>query len=364
MARYLLMAMLLGVYSGTVHAKITADAVVDAAFRGGSAVSQNVAPVFTTITAALEAAPADQALPYRVFIKKGVYHEKLTVFRAGVNLSGESREETVISWGDSGSSRGPDGEELGTAGSATLTVLAPDFRAQNLTIENSFDYPANRALPENDPGRVEKMQAVTVRTTGDSDRAVFDSVTISGYQDTLFVDAGRHYFRNCRILGHVDFIFGAGQAVFDDCEIVSRNRAGKNPTGYITAPSTRVGQPYGFLFTESRLTREVADIPAASVRLGRPWHPNADPLANGSAVFKSCYMDDHIGPEGFAPISGRGPDGERIWFEVNDSSRFFEFGSHGPGAEGAEHRRLLTEEQAEWYTTRQVLNGWVPPQPD
>ena len=42
-----------------------------------------------------------------------------------------------------------------------------------------------------------------------------------------------------KIAGSVDFIFGAGQAVFDECEIVSRDRGSRTNNGYVTAPSTR-----------------------------------------------------------------------------------------------------------------------------
>ena len=358
--RIVLTILLIGI-AGSVRGGAEVDAVVDASAVGDQSSGQAVSmPVFTSITAALSSAPGQKAGPYRVLIRKGVYREKLRVTRPELHLLGEDRDETVITWDDSGSTLGPDGEELGTWGSATLTVLAPDFRAENLTVANGFDYPANAALAADDPRRVEGTQAVALMTTGNSDRAVFDRVTILGYQDTLFVDAGRHYFRDCRVLGHVDFIFGAGQAVFENCDIVSRNRANKNPTGYVTAPSTHVSQPYGLLFINSRLLKEAPDLPAGSVRLGRPWHPGAAPTAEGSAVFIDCFMDDHIGPEGFAPISAVGADGVRVWFEVDERSRFFEFGSHGPGGAPSEHRPRLTPGQAKWFTPQQVLNGWNP----
>lgn len=328
------------------------DAVV------GNAGTDSRAAHFATIGEALAAA-RDEG-PWRVLVGEGLHREKLVVTRPDVHLVGMGRDNTVISWDDTGSTVGPDGEPLGTWGSATLTVRAPGFHLENLTVENAFDYPSNAALPADDPKRVGAMQAVALMTTGDSDRSVFRRVTLRGYQDTLFIDAGRHWFEDCRILGHVDFIFGAGQAVFKDCDIVSRNRANKNPTGYVTAPSTHQSQEFGFLFLESRFLKEEPDLPADSVRLGRPWHPHADPQVNGSAVFMRCFMDDHIGPEGYAPISGVNAAGERVWFEVGPDSRFFEFENHGPGAEASLQRPRLTPEQAERYTVERVLDGWTP----
>lgn len=347
--------------AGSARGDIEPDAVVDPSVAGSqpSGPGSSV-PVFASIAAALSSATEEEAGPYRVLIRKGVYREKLRVTRPDVHLLGETRDGTVITWDDTGSTPGPGGEGLGTWGSATLTVLAPGFQAENLTVANGFDYPANAALAADDPRRVERMQAVALMTTGDSDRAVFDRVTVVGYQDTLFVDAGRSYFRDCKVLGHVDFIFGAGQAVFENCDIVSRNRANKNPTGYVTAPSTHVAQPYGLLFINSRLLKEDPHLPAGSVRLGRPWHPGAVRTAEGSAVFINCFMDDHIGREGYAPISAVDSNGVRVWFEVDERSRFFEFGSHGPGGAPSEYRPQLTPGRAEWFSSDQALNGWNP----
>jgi hypothetical protein len=118
----------------------------------------------------------------------------------------------------------PGGGTDGTRGSFTLRIVAPDFRLENMTVENGFDYPANAAKSAEDPTRLRDPQAVALMTDEASDRAVFRNCKISGYQDTLFANAGRQYYHRCTILGHVDFIFGAGRAVFEDSDIVSRDR--------------------------------------------------------------------------------------------------------------------------------------------
>lgn len=336
------------------------QAIVDAAYAGEPGALVDGTPTFATIGNALATVPEANAAPFIIFIRDGRYYEKLSVDRPHVRFIGESQEGTVLTYDASAETPGPDGEPLGTRGSFTLRITAPDFHAENLTIENGFDYPANHAKPDDDPTKIQSPQAVAVMTTGGSDRAVFRNCTLSGYQDTLFVNAGRHYFHGCRILGHVDFIFGEGQAVFEASEIVSRDRTDKDPTGYITAPSTQISHPYGLLFIDSRFVKETPDLPAGSVRLGRPWHPGTDPRAEGSAVFIRCYMDDHLGPEGYAPISGRNEAGERIWFEVGPASRFFEYQSYGPGALESPERPTLSDEAAAWFTPRQVLNGWDP----
>jgi pectinesterase len=336
------------------------DLVVDAGFEGMPGTSVSGTRTFSSIAQALAQIPAANARPVTIRVRDGRYDEKLVVETPHVRLYGQSRQGTVITHGDTGDTAGPDGERLGTDGSYTLRVSAPDFRAENLSIENHFDYAANAARAGDDPLKVHNAQAVALMLGEGSDRAVFENVTIRGSQDTLFVDAGRSYFHRARISGHVDFIFGAGQAVFEDCEIVSRHRPNKNPSGYITAPSTPAEMPYGFLFLDCRLLKESAQVPAGSVRLGRPWHPGADPGVNGSAVFVNCYMDDHVGPEGYAPISARNAAGERVWFETGPESRFFEFGSHGPGTVLSPKRLVLSERAAQWYKPEYVLDGWRP----
>ncbi|MBN1895885.1 pectinesterase A [bacterium] len=336
------------------------SAMVDGGYTSRPGALVDGKPVYRTIGEALQTVPACREGSFIIFIRKGIYHEKISIDANSIHLIGEDRDSTVITFDAAAGAPAPDGKPYGTRGCFTLAVMRPDFRAENLTIENSFDYPENAARPDKNPSKITDAQGVAVMTAESSDRAVFINCVIRGYQDTLFPDAGRHYFLQCRILGHVDFIFGAGQAVFEDCDIVSRDRKGKDPTGYITAPSTPISFPYGFLFLDCCLLRETPDLPAGSVRLGRPWHPGADPAASGSAVFIRCLMEDHIGPEGYAPISSRDTTGRKIIFDLEKDSRFFEFHSHGPGALESTSRPQLDEKAAAWYQKEYVLNGWKP----
>jgi len=344
-----------------VHAYSPADTiVVDGRYSGEAGALMNEKSTYPTIGEALRSIKGDHDTRFVILIRKGIYREKLSVDISHVHLLGEDRDGTIISWNATADSRGPDGNPFGTRGCYTLRITKPGFKAKNLTIENSFDYPGNMAKMDGDATIIANPQAVALMTSGASDRAAFINCVIRGYQDTLFPDSGRHYFLRCRILGHVDFIFGAGQAVFEDCDIISRNREGKNPTGYISAPSTSISHPFGFFFTACRLLKETPDVPAGSVRLGRPWHPGADPKADGSAVFVRCFMDDHIGPIGYASISSRDSTGRKVVFDMEKDSRFFEFKSVGPGAVQSPGRPVLDEDAAAWYTADNVLNGWKP----
>jgi polygalacturonase len=334
-------------------------AIVDAKFGGADGDSASGTPTFHALGAALTALPPNGVGRAAILMKNGRYHEKLTVDRPYVSLVGENRDSTILTYEAAADTPNPGGGTYGTRGSFTLRIVAPDFRAENLTIENAFDYPANLAKADSDKTKLKNMQAVALMLDLGSDRATFVNVKLTGFQDTLFPNSGRSYFLHCEVWGHVDFIFGAGQAVFDDCDIVSRDRGSKTNNGYVTAASTDAGQPFGFLFVRSHLRKESPAMATNSVTLGRPWHPFANPRAVASVAFIDCWMDDHIGERGWDRMSSVDSTGTRVWYEPS-SARFAERGTTGPGAVQSLHRPILSADDAARYTPEKVLSGWVP----
>lgn len=345
------------------------QAVVDAkSTLADSAIVAGV-PTFHTIGAALRIVPGENATTFVVYVKNGRYREKLVVTKPNVTLLGESRDGTVITWDDAAGTPVRPNEDIqgaehgthGTRNSYTLRIAATDFRAERLTIENAFDFPANAAKRDDDPTKLKGTQGVAVMTYDGADRTAFENVRMLGYQDTFFPNVGRHYLHHTEILGHVDFIFGAGQVVFDDCDIVTRPLGRpQEGNGYVVAPSTEIAKPYGFLFWHSRLKKENASVAPNSTALGRPWHPSARPSAVGSAVFVDTWMDDHISAKGWDRMSSvDSVSGVRYWF-APESARFYEFGSSGPGAIASPTRRVLTDGDVRAYTPARVLDGWMP----
>jgi polygalacturonase len=334
-------------------------AIVDAKYAGAEGAIVDGAPTYRTVGGALTGLPANGSSRAIVFLRNGRYREKLTIDRPRVTLLGESRDGAVLTFDAASDTPTPTGGTYGTRGSFTLRVVAPDFRAENMTIENAFDYPANAAKPDSDRSKFKNPQAVALMTDLGSDRATFVNVKITGYQDTLFPNSGRSYFYRCEVWGHVDFIFGAGQAVFDDCDIVSRDRGSATNNGYVTAPSTKGDHQFGFLFVHSRLKKESPRMAANSVTLGRPWHPFADATVNSAVAFVDCWMDDHIGQKGWDRMSSVDSTGTRTWYEPS-AARFVEFRASGPGAVQSATRRVLTADEAKQYTPSTVLSGWAP----
>lgn len=275
---------------------------------------------FHRITDAIESLPEASETPVIIELEPGVYHEKLTIARPYVTLTGTgaSSSDTVIRYDDYANFIMPDGKKRGTFRSYTMFIDAHDVTLRNLTIENSSGDPAACG------------QAIALYADGD--RLFVDSCRLLGRQDTLFTGPlppkelqpdgfigpkqfsprinGRQYYKNCYICGDVDFIFGSATAFFEDCTIESLRRdfsdrkktgqaapsgssaaSGDFIQGYVTAASTPEGQEYGYVFSRCRLIS--ADCPSGSVYLGRPWRDYA------RTVFLDCELGAHIHPAAF-----------------------------------------------------------------
>ncbi len=281
---------------------------------------------FTCIQDAINAVPDFRKNRTSIYIKNGVYKEKLILpaSKNQVLFIGESLENTIITFDDYASKKNCFGEEKGTTGSSGFYIFGDDFKAENITFENSS-------------GPV--GQAVAVRIEGD--RIFFNNCRFLGNQDTLYPhgENSRQYYKNCFIEGTVDFIFGWSTAVFEKCEIFC-----KGP-GYVTAASTLEKTPFGFVFINCKIT---GNAPAGSVYLGRPWRPYA------KTAFINCELGEVIKAEGWHNWNKK--DAERT---VNYS----EYKNTGSGAKSANRvswSHQLTKEERETYTLENIFNGWIP----
>jgi pectinesterase len=325
---------------------------------------QRGAPEYPSVGAALSAAPPHTDRPYRIGIDVGLWHEKLVIERANVHLLGAHRHASVLAFDAAAGMPDPTGAPWGTWGCASLIVRAPGFRAENLTLANRFDYLGNLSAPRFEPIGPNGAQAVALMLDAGSDRAHLRGVDLIGHQDTLFVEAGRTLFEHCRISGSVDFVFGAGTAWFERCDLVSRFRPDKPRQGYIAVPSTQEDVAAGLVFDRCRLLREDA-VPDRSVALGRPWRPGrqftdgkyGDPQVRGHAAFLRCWMDAHIAPEGWDAMAYTARDGARVMFAPGQA-RLAEFDSRGPGARRSATRPQLGAAERAVLTRAGVLGDW------
>jgi pectinesterase len=283
---------------------------------------------YKTVQEAVMAVPAGSIeSPVVIRIKPGIYRELIYVQREKrfFKFIGENAEKTILTYDLNANLIGKDGKPIGTFRTPSTIIDADDFTAENITFENSAG-PVGQAL------------ALRV----DGDRVVFRNCRFLGWQDTIFLNRGRHYFENCYIAGHVDFIFGAATAFFERCHIHSLRN------GYITAASTPDNQPYGFVFSNCRITGETPEL---RTYLGRPWRGFA------SVVFLNTEMSEVVRPVGWH--NWNLPEREK-------TSRYAEFNSTGSGANPkarASWSKQLTRAEAKSITLRRVLGGpdrWDP----
>lgn len=310
-------------------------------------VAQDGSGDYTTLQAAINAAPDNQEQRFVIYIRNGKYDtEKLIIpaTKKNLTLRGENRNRTVISYHlydckspDSGNKcpaeswlLWKDNADL-IRTSATLTILADGCHVENLTIENTAG-PVGQAL------------ALTLR----GDKLIFSRCDLLGYQDTILLgqDGQRNYFVDCLVLGRTDYIYGGGIGYFQKCEI--RSYGG----GWITAPSTPENQMYGFVFNRCNFTY-IGQSPRKGddgnpIAIGRPWH-NYPKVA-----ILNSTMCEQMHPKGW-------PTTWNMKYAADsDKLHLYEYNNKGKGADMSERAqwkglRALTADEAKEYTIEKVV---------
>ena len=288
-------------------------------------VAQDGTGDYTTIQAAVDAAPADAETVIR--IKAGTYAENVNIgtrqkaSTQRLSFVGDGLENTIVT-SAKGLSTSPKAKDI--YATPAVAVYANDFYAQDITFQNTAGKSGGQAL------------ALFVS----GDRQTYYRCRIAGYQDTHRSKKNtRSYYKDCIIEGATDYIYAGGTCWFEQCTILSKVNS------YITAASTPKDVKYGYIFNRCKL---IAAEGADKVFLGRPWRPYAYTL------FIYTEMDSHIRPEGWE--NWRNPDNEK-------TARYMEYGSTGPGANAKARvawAKQLTKKEAQQITLQAVMGDWNP----
>ena len=284
---------------------------------------------FRTIGEAIEVCRAFMGYHKVIFVKKGLYKEKLIVpqWLQNIEICGEDRDETIITWDDHAnikillpsSQGGGEMKPMSTFRTYTLRIEGNDITLKNITIENNA---------------AKLGQAVALHTMGD--RLTFVNCRFLGNQDTIYtgVEATRLYFTDCYIEGTTDFIFGPSTAWFEKCRILCK------ADSYITAASTPEKQLYGYIFNNCTITCATG---VKKVYLGRPWRDY------GYTLFMHCQLPAQICPEGW-----------HHWEKQREqTARYMEFENTGEGAATDKRvtwSRQLTKKEAKEITLENVFS--------
>ena len=279
---------------------------------------------FRTLQEAIESARAFMDYTVTIYVKNGVYKEKVIVpsWVENIDIIGEDRDKTIITYDDHANIN-----KMGTFRTYTVKVEGSDITFKNLTIENNA---------------AQLGQAVALHTEGD--RLKFINCRILGNQDTIYTGAKftRLYFKDCYIDGTTDFIFGPSTALFEDCIIHSKRNS------YVTAASTPKEAKYGYVFKHCKLTAEPG---VDKVYLGRPWRPYAYTL------FIECEFGKHIVLAGWHNWGKQSNE---------ETARYMEYKNTGEGANASERvawSKQLTKKEAEAVTVDAIFrtqSDWDP----
>ncbi len=285
---------------------------------------------FRTIGEAIEVCRAFMEYHKVIFVKKGIYKEKLVIpsWLTNIEICGEDRDQTIITYDDHANIRRPEtGKPMGTFRTYTMKIEGSNITVKNITIENNA---------------AKLGQAVALHTEGS--RLAFVNCRLLGNQDTVYTGVGGTllYFKDCYIEGTTDFIFGPSTAWFEQCTIMSK------ADSYITAASTPADQPFGYIFNQCTL---VAAEGISKVYLGRPWRPYAYTL------FINSDLGSHILPAGWHNWNNT---------ENETTARYAEYNNRGAGASTVRRvawSRRLTRKEAADITLDRVFRhdtDWIP----
>ncbi|EEF46195.1 putative pectinesterase/pectinesterase inhibitor 45 [Ricinus communis] len=288
---------------------------------------------FKTISDALAAMPEKYQGRYVIYVKAGIYDETVTVTKNMVNVTiyGDGSQKSIVT----GSKNFADGVQ--TFRTATFAALGDGFIAKAMGFRNT-------AGPQ-------KHQAVAVRVQ--ADRSIFLNCRFEGYQDTLYAQTHRQFYRSCVISGTIDFIFGDATAIFQNCLILVRKPM-ENQQNIVTAQG-RIDshETTGIVIQNCRIQPDKDLIPAkATVKsyLGRPWKDYSRTIVMESTI------EDFIHPDGW--LAWEGEKGLKTLY-------YAEFNNKGPGSKTDARVKwpgyhVIDQQEANKYTVKPFLQGdWI-----
>lgn len=295
--------------------------------RPNAVVAKDGSGQYKTIKAALAAYPKGHRGRYVIYVKAGVYDEYIEVTKDQVNvfMYGDGPRKTIVTGHKSNRGGTP------TMQSATFAAVGSGFLCKSMGFQNTAGYIGE--------------QAVALRVQ--SDRSAFFNCRMDGYQDTLYVQTNRQFYRNCVISGTVDFIFGDSPTIIQNSLIIVR-KPGPDQQNTITAHGRKFkNENTGLVIHNCRIVPEQKLYPqrfAIKTYLGRPWKEYA------RTVIMESTLGDFIQPAGYLSWNG------------DNTCTYAEYGNRGPGAR-ANGRvkwkgvRVISKKEALGYTAGVFIQG-------
>lgn len=189
---------------------------------------------FKSIQGAINSLPDSSATPRTIFIRNGIYKEKLYIEKANIILEGEERAQVIIT-----ASIARDEWRCGHTddwGVATLNVGANDLTLKHLTVVNSFGFdhkwpPVIYCAADTGENKLRQLKKdghqMALRTMNLATRLAavdchfkaFGGDTVSPWE----TGNGMWYFKDCIMEGGVDFYCPRGWAWAENCTFTSHS---------------------------------------------------------------------------------------------------------------------------------------------
>ncbi|SDA26480.1 pectate lyase, PelA/Pel-15E family [Ruminococcus sp. YE71] len=338
---------------------------------------------YSTIQAAVDAAaalnPTSEQTRVNIHIAPGTYREQVRVNTPYISFINDNpSQEVKITWyygigykyysmGSDGYYNASNAKSKSSKGEATrwgsavaLHTKASYFRAEYITFENSFNrYVTDEEIADGVEvsgsesitfqrykGADVKSKTATERGAAiavEGDYSEFYKCTFLGSQDTLFTRGAHEYYRDCRIEGNTDYIFGQGTCIFQNCDLVWAGYTDKAVGGYITAAKSD-GK---YLFSECNISG-TSGMKVGSGNFGRPWGAEADV----AFVNTKLASESMITSAGWASMSGNAPE----------NAKFKEYNTTVNGAAVNTSGRVsgTVKYSASGLDVGTYLSGWAP----
>jgi pectin methylesterase-like acyl-CoA thioesterase len=304
---------------------------------------------YTTLQAAIDAAPEGRAKPWLIFVKNGQYKEHIDIpaKKPYLHIIGQDRDQAVIL--DDKLCGGENAVHVSVG--ATVVVNASNIFFENITLENSYGH-EKQAGP----------QALALNTVGD--RIALNNVALLSYQDTWITTStqkNRHYIKNSLIEGAVDFIYNGGDVYLDGDTLEINRPSG----GYIVAPWHTAETQWGYVF-QNNIIRAHKGVDVTDVWLGRPWHGTPKTVFINTQTFvnipaKGWYNTMGGLPELWAEYNTVDANGNPVDLSQRESYYYYMDGD--TKVEKFNVKNTLTAEEAAQYTLKNVMSGndgWQP----
>ncbi|MBP5136303.1 MAG: Ig-like domain-containing protein [Paludibacteraceae bacterium] len=303
---------------------------------------------YSTIQEAIDAIDDDSQRSI-IYVRPGVYNEKLVVDKKNVSIIGQHRDSVVIAYNEcaSTSTAQPDhntglvpGDIGTTVASYTMLIAADNFYGEGFTVRNDYDW-----INSTDNKR---QNVALCRTSGDG--IVLNNVSLEGVENVYFSKktTGRVYMTNCRLVGGSDIITSGGTVVADSCsfEVIKGGRS--------LSAAFQSDYDFGIVLYNSNVSQ--ADTTGFFIPAEKTYYAGR-PKKNGAKItmLDCSFENDILSESAWSNSISEIEDAEQVNYNEY-GTRFMSAEEAAATTQRPNFVTILTEGQAAEVTPDRVMN--------